>query len=179
MGSSPHIMPGKYKQLGLINWVIARLGARRQGVPDAHLLSTLARGAGLFRGWFHLYTRLMMFGSMSSYDQEVAILRLAHLRSCAYELEHHRIIGRKAGIDDELQARVIEGPDAAGLGARERAIITAVDAFVLNRRIDDTAWKGLAEFYSESQLLEFCLLAGFYDSLAATIESIGIESDFN
>ena len=50
-------------------------------------------------------------------DTELVILRVAHLRSCEYELQHHRRMARQQGLDAEHAGhdlRLAEGPDGDG-----------------------------------------------------------------
>lgn len=105
---NPRIPPGRFKDLGPINWGIWRVLSKAAGAPDAHLFSTLGRTGGLFRGWLHYSGSLMPGGKISRHDTELIILRVAHLRDCGYEMDHHIRLGRKAGIDAEELARIIE-----------------------------------------------------------------------
>ena len=134
---NPRIPPGRFKDLGPINWGIWRVLSKAAGAPDAHLFSTLGRTGGLFRGWLHYSGSLMPGGKISRHDTELIILRVAHLRDCGYEMDHHIRLGRKAGIDAEELARIIEGPGASELSPRHRAILTAVDELVTTKDVTD------------------------------------------
>ncbi len=98
------------------------------------------RTGGLFRGWLHYSGSLMPGGKISRHDTELIILRVAHLRDCGYEMDHHIRLGRKAGIDAEELARIIEGPGASELSPRHRAILTAVDELVTTKDVTDDTW---------------------------------------
>ncbi|WP_238421846.1 carboxymuconolactone decarboxylase family protein [Gordonia sp. 'Campus'] len=173
---TPRVAPGGFRELGPINFVYARGAARVMGVDDAHIFSTLGRAKGLFRGWLHFSSRLMPFGVLSRKDSEMVIIRVAHLRECAYELDHHRRLGRRAGITAEEFDRILEGPDA-GWGDRERAILRAVDELVETRDVSDTAWQALTRHLDARRLIGFTLLVGQYDSLATTIHTLRIQRD--
>lgn len=106
--STPRITPGRFRDLGPLNWVFARGAARVIGVDDARIFSTLGRTRGVFRAWLHYSGRLMPFGALSRKDSEMIIIRVAHRRSCDYELDHHRRLGKRAGIDnDELDRKSV------------------------------------------------------------------------
>lgn len=172
------IEPGGLKDLGLVNWTFARVAARAIGVQDAHIFSTLGRTRGLFRGWLHYSARLMPFGKLSRADAETVILRVAHLRGCDYELDHHRRLGRRAGLSEADIDRIFAGPEAPGWGDGHRALLLAVDELVRSKDLSDTTWAQLAAFRSDRELIEIVLLIGQYDSLATTLGALRVQRDF-
>lgn len=175
--SRPRITPGGLAQLGLVNWALCRVLSRVAGTRDARLFSTLGKHHGLFRGWLRFAGRLMPGGKLPRRDSELVILRVAHLRGCAYELDHHVRIGRRLGIGPALVERVFAGPTAAGWSAEHVALLKAVDALIVDKDLDDAAWAALVEYYSEPQRIELCMLVGHYDMLATTIAALRIERD--
>lgn len=174
--TTPRIEPGGLRELGLFNWVFSRGASKVQGVDDAHIFSTLGRSKGLFRGWLYYSARMMPFGKLSRKDTEMIIIRVAHLRSCDYEMDHHRKLGKRAGIDEATFSRIIEGPDA-GWGDRERSMLLAVDEMVQSRDISDTTWASVARHLDEAQLISFVLLISQYDSLATTLGVLRVQRD--
>lgn len=175
---APRIAPGRLKELGPINWAVWKVLSRAAGTSDAHLFSTLGRTGRLFRGWLHYSGMLMPFGKLSRFEAETVILRVAHLRRCDYEFDHHTRLGRRVGITDEIRKRIVAGPEADGWGRKERAMLTAVDELVSTKDLTDRTWAALAEFFDDRRLIEFCLLVNQYDGLATTIGVLRIERDF-
>ncbi|MEC3919685.1 carboxymuconolactone decarboxylase family protein [Nocardia sp. CDC160] len=174
----PRIAPGRLRELGPVNWVVWQALSRAAGTNDAHLFSTLGRTGGLFRGWLHFSGRLMPGGSLPRYESELVILRVAHLRQCEYEMDHHIRLGRRAGVTAEILDRLREGgPTAAGWTDRERALLTAVDQLVTTRDLDDDTWQRLAAHYDERRLIEIVLLINQYEGLASTITALRIQTD--
>lgn len=176
-GTRPRIAPGGLRELGLVNWALCRLLSRGAGVPDAHLFSTLGRHRRLFRAWLWFAGRLMPGGELPRRETELVILRVAHLRGCEYELDHHRRIGRRVGIGPDVLERIFAGPAAPGWSDRHRALLTAVDALLTTRNIADHAWDALSDHYTEAQRIELCMLVGHYDLLATTIATLGVARD--
>ncbi|KAA0022244.1 carboxymuconolactone decarboxylase family protein [Antrihabitans cavernicola] len=179
MTRSPRITPGRFKDLGPINWAITRVVAKVGRVDDAHLFSTLARTGLQFTGWLHYSSTLMPGGKLSRLDTELTILRVAHLRTCDYEMDHHIRISRHVGVTREMLEQVRQGPTDPAWSDRHRALLTAVDQLVQTKDLDDVGWKALAEHYTERELVEFCLIVTQYDGLATTIGVLGIERDFD
>ncbi|WP_054812300.1 carboxymuconolactone decarboxylase family protein [Nocardia arizonensis] len=175
--SRPRIAPGRLRELGPLNWAVWQVLSRAAGTGDAHLFSTLGRTRGLFRGWLHYSGKLMPGGRLARFESELVILRVAHLRECEYETDHHIRLGRRAGITPEILERLRTGPDAPGWTPKQRALLTAVDRIVETRDIDDEAWADLAGHYDERALIEIVLLANQYEGLAATITALRIQRD--
>lgn len=146
-----------------------------------HLFTTLGQRRLLFWAWAVYGTRLLT-GRLPRIDTELVILRVAHLRSCEYELQHHRRMARKAGLDADIQAAIFAWPGApeeAGkkLSTRQLALLQATDEFVTDRTVSADTWQQLASHLDRQRLIEFCLLASQYDGLAATISALDIPLD--
>ncbi|MEV6774305.1 carboxymuconolactone decarboxylase family protein [Nocardia sp. NPDC051030] len=177
VSTQPRIAPGRLRELGPVNWVVWQVLSRAAGTDDAHLFSTLGRTKGLFRGWLHFSGKLMPGGSLRRYESELVILRVAHLRACDYEMDHHIRLGKRAGVTQEILERLKAGPDAPGWSDKERALLTAVDQLVATRDLDDTAWQTLSAHYDERHLIEIVLLTNQYEGLASTITALRIQTD--
>jgi AhpD family alkylhydroperoxidase len=166
------------RDIGPINWVICRAGARRIRADQFHLFNALARHPLLFWSWLPFGGATLYWGALTRRDAEVVILRVGHLRGCEYELQQHRRLARSRGVDEVLQRKIFEGPASEGLSDRHRALISATDEFVLDRAVSPETWAALSTHFGRKQLIEFCFLAGQYDMLAATINTLGVPLDF-
>ncbi|CAM3989365.1 carboxymuconolactone decarboxylase family protein [Nocardia ninae] len=173
----PRISPGRLRELGPINWVVWQVLSKAAGTDDAHLFSTLGRTRGLFRGWLHYSGKLMPGGRLPRHESELVILRVAHLRECEYEMDHHIRLGKRAGVTAEILDRVRTGPDSPGWTDKHRALLAAVDQLVQTRDLDDAHWAALAGHYDERSLIEIVLLVNQYEGLAATITALRIQRD--
>lgn len=177
MTSVPRIAPGTRKDVGLFGWVFARISGLVTRTNPPNLFLTMGRRRSLFRGWLFFAGRLMPGGKLPRRDTELVILRVAHLRSCAYEFEHHVRMGRRVGVTTDDVTRVQAGPDAPGWTDRERALLTAVDALHTDGDVDDTTWTLLRTHLDEPLAIEFLLLAGHYEMLATFINTLRIQPD--
>jgi AhpD family alkylhydroperoxidase len=176
--SAQRITPGGRRDVGLFTWGFGRIAGRVAGTGPPNLFMTLGRHRGLFRGWLWFAGRLMPGGKLPRRETELVILRVAHLRSCAYEWEHHVKLGRQAGVREVDVQRVIEGPDAEGWSARERAILDAVDELHATGDLTDVAWDTLrGHLGSDRLLIELVMLVGHYEMLATTITTLRIQPD--
>ncbi len=181
MSTVGRIPSGRFRELGPLNWVIAKAGARAVSAPEMHLMTTLGQHRLLFLVW-SLYGARLMRGRLPAVDSELVILRVAHLRACEYELQHHRRMARNQGLDADKQRAIFAWPDsgnglAGTLSARQVALLRATDELVRERTITQATWGQLASHLDRRQLIEFCLLATQYDGLAATMSALDIPLD--
>lgn len=175
--TTPRIQPGGVRDIGLLGWVVSEVSGRFNGTMPPNLFLTLGRHRPLFRGWLRFAGRLMPGGKLPRRETELVILRVAHLRSCAYEFDHHVHLGRRAGITASDVERLVEGPTAPGWAPREKAILAAVDVLHLHQDLDDDTWQGLRAALSEREVIELVLLVGHYEMLATAITALRIQPD--
>jgi AhpD family alkylhydroperoxidase len=159
--SGPRIPPGTRRDTGAVNWLIASaLGlATRTGPPN--LFTTLGRHRGLFRAWLLFAGRLMPGGKLRRRESEIVILRVARNTGCEYERRHHVRLGRRAGLTHEEIARVAEG-GTDGWAPREAALLRAADELHADRVLSEALFAELRSQFSETELIELCLLVGHY-----------------
>ena len=172
------IPPGGFRELGPINWAIAKIFARAIRAPKFSLFDVLGQHRLMLLAYLPYAGFLLLFGRLSRKDAEVVILRVGHLRNCEYELQQHRRLARTRGLDAATQAAIFEGPDAEGLTDRQRVLVTATDEFVMTRSMSTETWTALSSHYDKRRIIEFCMLASNYDGLAATIATLAIPLDF-
>jgi AhpD family alkylhydroperoxidase len=174
---TPRIAPGHRSDIGLVNHTAITIGARvakARGLP--HLFTTMARHRGLFRGWLMFAGRMMPRGKLPRRDTELVILRTAWLNSCEYELDHHRRIGRQAGLT-AAQIAAATSNTLDGWTDREHALLAAANELHASHDLSDEAWSDLRAHVSEREAIEFLLLAGHYEMLATFINTLRIEVD--
>lgn len=176
-GGLARIAPGGRDDVGRLTWTFARLAGRAQRQGPPNLFLTLGRQRKLFRGWLRFAGRLMPFGTLPRRETELVILRVAHLRGCAYEFDHHVELGRRAGVTASDIERVVAGPTADGWSGRERAILDAVDGLHHDQDLDDERWNHLRRHLDEARAIELVLLVGHYEMLATAIATLRIQPD--
>ncbi len=172
------IPPGGRRELGVLNWAIARAGARSIRAPRMHLFDVLGQHRLLFLSFLPYSGVLLNWGKLSKQDKELVILRVGQLRNSEYELQQHRRLARSRGLDAAVQDKIFAGPDAEGLTDRQRALLRGVDEFVLHRDISDGTYADLARHLNRQQVIEFCALAGHYDAIAGILATLRVPMDF-
>jgi AhpD family alkylhydroperoxidase len=173
----PRIPPGSAAEIGRLNFAIARVLGAAAGSGPPNIFTTLARHRGLFRRWLRFAGALMPGGRLPRSDSELVILRVAHNTGCEYEWAHHERLGAAAGLSSEDVQRVRSGPGAEGFSARQRLLLRAVDELHADRVLSADVWDGLRPQMSDAELIELCMLAGHYEMLAMTLNSLEVEPD--
>ena len=173
----PRIQPGSLGEAGPFSYLLAHAAGRVTGTNPPNLFLTLGRHPRLFRSWLWFAATLMPGGRLPRHESEMVILRVAHLRGCEYEWEHHRRIGRRAGVGPTILDRIVAGPAAPGWTPRHQAMLSAVDALHENGDLDDVSWDRLRGHLAEPECVELCMLAGHYHMLATLITALRIQPD--
>lgn len=174
---SARIPPGGLRQVGAARWAFARIAGRAMGTHPPAVFTTLGRTKGLFTGWLHFAGRLMPFGTLPRRESELVILAVAAQRGCRYEMEHHRRLGRRAGLTNAEVEALCQREEPQGLDRRARIVRDSAIALVRERDLDDEQWERLRGVLSDREALELLLLVGHYDMLATTLMTLRIEPD--
>jgi AhpD family alkylhydroperoxidase len=132
---------------------------------------------GLFWGWLHFAGRLMPGGKLPRRETELVILRVAVVRGCDYEFEHHVRLGRRAGVTADDVERVRTGSTAEGWRDHERLLMLVTEELLATQDLSDVTWDALGATYDERRVIELLLLVGHYDMLATTLMTLRLEPD--
>ena len=178
MPGTERIPPGTRRELGLLNWTIAKIGARAIRAPEFHLFTTLGQHRPLLRVFLPYAGYLLGRGTLSKAEKELVILRVGQLRNSEYELQQHRRIALDRGVDERTQAAIFAWPEAAGLSERHQVMLTAVDQLLADRTLSAANWQALAGHLEPRQLIEFVTLVGQYDALAMTLNTLEVPMDY-
>lgn len=175
--SEPRIAPGGFRQAGPGIWAFSRVAGLVTGTKPPHVFTTLGHHHRLFWGWLHFAGTLMPGGTLPRYQSEMLILRVAHLRGCSYEFEHHRKLGKRAGVTDD-QVQALAGDLATGpWSPRERTLLETADALVANKDLTDPQWARLTAEVPPKTAIEVLMLIGHYDMLATTLITLRVQPD--
>ena len=69
-------------------------------------------------------------------------------------------MGQNAGLTDEEIQRITRGPDAPGWSDFDATLLRAADELHRSRFISEATWNGLADRYTQDQLVEVVLIVG-------------------
>lgn len=137
-----------------------------RGVAPLVLFRTLARHE---RAWRKFRAGSLLEGEVLSLrDREIVIDRVCARSGCEYEWGVHVTIFAKAArlSDAEISATLQVPADPGSWAANEAALIATVDALHDRSTLSDVEFATIRAHYSEDQVLEILLLAGFYRTVA-------------
>lgn len=138
-------------------------------------LSTLVNHPELTRDFLIFSTRMLYRNSLPPRLRELAILRVATRRNCAYEKTHHIIIAQEeAGltpteIESAMRGEALVEPDIT--------VLRAVEELEVDSIVSDETWAALSEYFDKRQLMDFVFTVGCYGLMAMAFNSFGIEPD--
>jgi alkylhydroperoxidase family enzyme len=160
-----------------VNALVARIAGIATGGRPPNIFTTLARHRRLFRRWLLFASALMPRGTLPRADTELVILRVAHNSASEYEWRHHERLGAAAGLSTEEIERVRRGAHAAGWSHRQEVLLRAADELHAERSVSDSVWAELRPLYSDTELIELCMLVGHYEMLAMTLNALRVQPD--
>jgi alkylhydroperoxidase family enzyme len=174
------IAPGTTQQIGRVNALIATVIGRTMGsTAPPRIFTTLSRHRRLYRPWLRFAGALMPGGKLPRADSELVILRVAHNCGSEYEWRHHERMGEMAGLS-AAQVQSAAAADATSETAydeRQRLLLRAADELHEHRDISDELWSALSARFSDTELIELCMLIGHYEMLAMTLNALRVEPD--
>jgi 4-carboxymuconolactone decarboxylase len=143
------------------------------GEPKLNIFRTLVRNPQLYRGFLKLGGHLLTGGILPPREREIVILRVGWRAGSEYEFGQHTVIGKTAGLTDDEIARLADaGPgewsDADG------ALVRMADELCQGDAVSGDTWTALSERWTEAELLELLVLAGYYRLVSGVLNSVGV-----
>ncbi|KKC02105.1 carboxymuconolactone decarboxylase family protein [Mycobacterium nebraskense] len=135
-------------------------------------LSTLAHHPALAKAFLRFNVHLLTSSTLPARIRELAILRVAHRRDCAYEWTHHVSMAKAQGITDDQIAAVRRGEAADTF---DQTVITAVDELDDKSQLSDETWAALGERLNDQQRMDFVFTVGCYALLAMAFNTFGVQ----
>lgn len=147
------------------------------GVEPPVLFRTLARDPRLFERF--VAGGLLDRGQLSIRQRELAILRTTARCKSAYEWGLHAVVyGAKAGLSDvQVDDTYRAAQDPALWDDAELALFVLVDVLHETATLTDVQWEAVRRYYSELQVLELLMLAGFYRTVAYLTNGLALPQE--
>jgi 4-carboxymuconolactone decarboxylase len=149
---------------------LAAVSQSDQGIDNIYLY--LMRHPRLFHRWGQ-YGGMLLSGTLSERERELAVLRVQHRAGDRYDWCHHVLVARRTGMTDVEIAR-LQSDETHGWEPHDAVIVRAVDELIDDHIISDNTWAELAAHHTVEQLVELPLLIGQYLSLAFAMRSLGV-----
>jgi 4-carboxymuconolactone decarboxylase len=138
-----------------------------------NIFRTLAHNEALSKGFFELGGHLLGGGVLPVREREIVILRTGFRSGSEYEFGQHTRIGRKGGLTEEEIARLADS-DSGQWSADDAALVTLVDELCDENIVSESTWQALRTRWTDAELLELLVLAGFYRLVSGMLNSVGV-----
>jgi len=135
------------------------------GVPPLVLFTTLARSERAFSRF--MAAGLLDKGPVALRDREIMIDRTCARCGSEYEWGvHMALFADRVALSQAEIAATVEPGVSASWSQHEQLIVRLADELHDTSTISDTLWTELRAEFSDEQILELILLAGFYHTVA-------------
>lgn len=174
---SPRIPPVEPPYDGDVMEELARWMPKGAPVEPLALFRTFARHLPLAAAMLPLGKYLLgRQATLGIRDREIVIQRVCARLGCEYEWGvHATFFGAPAGIDKKtMKATVLGKPDDKVWKGTDALLVRLVDELHYGACVSDALWGELATHYSEAQLLEILVLAGWHHVIAFVANGAGV-----
>jgi 4-carboxymuconolactone decarboxylase len=147
-----------------------------EGYPPLNLFKTLARHPKLLDRFGRFGGYLLYRGTLPPRERELVILRTGWRSGSVYEFGQHTTIGRDAGLTVEEVGR-LAADGAAGWSETDADLVAFVDELCATNTVSDATWGRLAARWTEAELLELLVVAGFYRLVSGLLNATGVQRE--
>jgi len=116
-------------------------------------------------------------GLLPERERELVILRVGWNAQAVYEFGQHTVIGTRCGLSDDEIAALTKAPHDHPWSAQDRALIALADDLHTDDCVSDGTWLALSDRWSEAELVELLIVAGFYRLVSGFLNSAGVQLD--
>jgi alkylhydroperoxidase family enzyme len=129
----------------------------------------------MHRGFASLSSRVHSASCLDTRVRELAVLRVAGKLGSEFQWSQHAPVARELGVSD-IQLAALRSGDLGAFEGADRAAVAFAGA-VDDCAVDDGAWAAAREYFSEQELVDMAMLAGFYGLASRFVRAldIGIE----
>ena len=142
----------------------------------ANIFRTMANHENLAKRWLVFGNHILSKSTLPPREREIVILRIGWHCQAAYEWGQHVEIGKKTGLTDAEIENIKTGP-SADWSTHDALLLCATDELHEDAFISDATWAGLANTYSEQQLMDLVFTIGQYNMVSMALNSFGVQLD--
>ena len=151
----------------------------KSGLADEplNIFRTLAHNTRVLRRFNDFGGTLLFRGTVPARERELVILRVGWICQSVYEFGQHTVIGREAGLSNLEIAKVCQPIGCHGWSPTDVALLKMSDDLCNDNCVSDATWALLKPTWSEEQLVELLVVAGFYRMVSGFLNSAGVQLD--
>jgi len=149
-----------------------------EALPPLNIFRTLAHAETCARPALRLGQAILTAQELDPVLRELAILRVARLTGAEYEWVQHVAIGQAVGVTDEQVAALEAGEaEAECFDERARIVLRIATEVARDAGATEATITDAAAAFSNREIVEIVLAAGYYFMLAAVMNSVDIDLD--
>lgn len=142
-----------------------------------NIFGVLGRHPKLLKRFNLLGGFLLNKGLLPERERELVILRIGWNAQAVYEFGQHTVIGRRCGLTDDEITALTKHPDDHHWSVDDAALIAMADDLSSDDCVSDPIWAALASRWTDAELVELLVVAGFYRLVSGLLNSAGVQLD--
>ena len=147
------------------------------GARVMNLYRVAANSPQVTRNFIKLGNSLIGKTALSPKLRELAIMRIARLCNCEYELVQHTPIALQSGLSQVQLDAIGAWKESGSFGEEERAVLQYVDEVAQDVRVTDETFEILRKYLDEQRIVELTLAIGWWGMLARLLVPLEVEVD--
>jgi 4-carboxymuconolactone decarboxylase len=172
--ASPRIQPLEPPYEPDVEAYLTKLLPAGSELEPLRIFRTLAVNFDLATRMRPLSAGLLAHGSIEPRERELVILRTAALNGAEYEWGVHATLFKEL-TGDEIRGSV--PGQTYGWGEGDALLIRLCDELNAGATLSDELWDGLRRHWSEPQIVELVVLAGWYRTISGVINAAQLEPE--
>ena len=148
-------------------------GAVPPGLPELNIFRTIGRNEALAKGFLALGGKLLSGHGIPAREREIVILRTGWRGQSEYEFGQHTTIGLSVGLTSAEIAALADAGEGSW-SQDDAALIAMVDDLCAADVVSEPTWLLLRKRWSDEELLELLVLAGYYRLVSGLLNSAGV-----
>ena len=153
---------------------IAPLAGDVEGLAPLNIFRTLAKHPKLLDRFGRFGGYLLYRGLLPARERELVILRVGWQSGSVYEFGQHTVMGQEAGVTLEEVERLARA-ETSDWPEADRDLLVFADELCATTSVSDATWGRLAARWSEPELLELLVVAGFYRLVSGLLNGAGVQ----
>jgi len=134
----------------------------------------MAHNPALLKSWENFRNHIVLKNALTPVQQEIAILRVAHNASAAYEWTHHVNRGKAAGLTDAQIEMCRAAPATWAAGSPDTYIMSAVDELMTAKSLSPASYAALNKVIGVEAILDLMAMIGMYITLAFIVKTFDV-----
>jgi alkylhydroperoxidase family enzyme len=157
--------------------LIGKVRAGRRGTL-INVYRLLLHSPGLAATWLELIGRARFATELDGRLREIAIIRVGYLNRTDYVVKQHvPELSAPEGLSQAECDALADWQKSSFFSARERAVLTYVDAMTRAVTVPDAVFDALRPHFSERQIIELTVLIGIYNMHTRVFTALAIDPE--